>query len=739
MTLSLLALCSLAAAQEPSRRALGDIPAATGEIAVDGRLDEPAWASALVLDLAVETWATVNEPAPAATAVYLLYGEDRLYVGFRATDPDPATIRAVLADRDSETATSGDLAGVILDPYGDGRSGYGLMANPLGVQVDLVINEVAGVEDTRWDALWDSAGRLTDTGYEVELVIPFSSLRFPKAEGPQTWAFDAFRIWPRDKVYRMAVNPIDRDVACTLCQFGLVGGLSDIKPGHSLVITPTLTLTQPVPPIDSEDPWQPGGLRVDPGLTARWAPSSNLVLLGALNPDFSQVEADAVQLAVNRQFSLYYTEKRPFFLEGAEAFQTPIEAFYSRTIADPQGGLKVVGRSGGGGYGALATRDAITNLVLPGSQYSADMSLDDPSWAGVGRWQQALGESSAVGGLVTARATETGYINAVAGIDGLARLTDSDELRVQALGSATELPDEVVATGAAYGLSQPDELALDYAALASYAHGTERWAWTVDYKDIGEDFRADLGYVPQVGYRSGKAALQHNWLGQAEDWYSNIALKGTATGAVSSDGELLEARGRLGLGVEAVAQTSVILAGEARRLGYAGQDFDQLGAELSLVGRPTRTLSYGLDAIYGGQIDYYGVRPGRNLSLAPSLGLLLGRHVALSVLGAFEHMTVEPGALYTATAGQVRAIVHLNGRTFVRVLVQVENVDYMAENWLFAVPDHSTALSDQLLLSYKLGPQTLAFLGWSDSWDLTEEATLVEGTVFAKLSYAWQP
>lgn len=161
-----------------------DVPAAASEIRIDGHLDEAAWGSAVEIPLAWETEPAENVPATVATELLVTYDQDRLYVAFRAHDPEPEKIRARLADRDS--AFSDDFVGVSLDTFNDGRRAFEFFVNPLGVQMDATYDDLREDEDDSWDAIWSSAGRLTGSGYAVEMAVPFSSLRFPRTTGPQT-------------------------------------------------------------------------------------------------------------------------------------------------------------------------------------------------------------------------------------------------------------------------------------------------------------------------------------------------------------------------------------------------------------------------------------------------------------------------------------------------------------------------------------------------------------------------
>ncbi len=186
------------------------------KIDVDARLDEAPWQSPPTFELDFETRPAENEPAPVHTEVWIGYDRNNLYVAFHAHDPEPEKIRGRLSDRD--TAYQDDFVGVVLDTFNDQRRAFEFFVNPLGVQMDMTQNEMTGGEDDSWDAIWDSAGRITDTGYIVEMRIPFSSLRFPKSVDGMTWGIDAVRFYPRGQRHRLALHPLERGNNCYLCQ-----------------------------------------------------------------------------------------------------------------------------------------------------------------------------------------------------------------------------------------------------------------------------------------------------------------------------------------------------------------------------------------------------------------------------------------------------------------------------------------------------------------------------------------
>ena len=217
--------------------------------------------------------------------------------------------------------------------------------------------------------------------------------------------------------HRLSNNANDRSVNCYLCNFAKIEGLEGIEPSRDLEIVPTLTSTNTASTDDPGiTPLESGDTETEAGLSVRWGITPDMTANLAINPDFSQVEADVAQLEVNNQFALFYPEKRPFFLEGADYFTTPITAVFTRTVADPDYGAKLTGKRGNHTYGVFANEDAITNLIIPGALESDSTSLEQKNTAFVGRYSRGFGDASSIGAVLTTR-TGDGYHNYLGGFD----------------------------------------------------------------------------------------------------------------------------------------------------------------------------------------------------------------------------------------------------------------------------------------------------------------------------------
>jgi hypothetical protein len=731
----------------PAERPHHQIPRVESPIKVDGVLDEAAWQGALQLKVDVEIDPGKNRPAPVTTTAYLAYDHENLYAAFRAHDPDPSAIRATLADRD--TPFSDDFVGLMLDTFNDDRRAFELFVNPLGVQMDLSRDETAGgQEDSAWDTIWSSAGRIGEDGYVVEMAIPFSSLRFQRSEGEQTWGVAPFRSYPRSIRHQMAVTAVDPDDTCFICQMPKMTGFDGATPGRNVEFDPTFTAGRVDQRNGSGDGLAEGDVEEDLGLTARWGITPNLTLSGALNPDFSQVEADAAQFDVNTQFALFFPEKRPFFLEGADFFETPFDVVHTRAVADPAWGVKLTGKEGKNGIGLFVTEDETTQFLLPFDQLSRTGTLNGfQSTAAVMRYRRDLGETSTLGAIATHR--EGGdYFNSVYGLDGLWRPGGSDTVSVQILGSRSEYPTALLADENV-GLGREDRerlsQSLDGSALrVGYDHSTREWNWYARYEEIDPEFRADLGFMPRVGYSFLLGGLQRTWWSEGKDaWYSNVRVGADWDQTEGADGTLLEREVEAWVQLQGPLQSFYMIDSGRRDRFWRGTTYEEEFTHFTVEMRPTGDLNFFVSATVADTIDFAHDRAGDLLRVRPGMGYNLGRRLRLTLDHDLQRVDVDGGRLLELNVTQTRATYQLNLRTFVRAVFQYTQIEYNTGLYTASdVPEEDEHLFSQLLFSYKLNPQTVLFLGYSDDQvgglqdGIVTDLTRERRSLFFKVGYA---
>ena len=552
-----------------------------------------------------------------------------------------------------------------------------------------------------------------------------------------TWGVDAVRIWPRDQRRRIGLNRQERGRNCYLCQEAKLVGIEGVTPGRNIELDPTLTANQtesrPAPgaEFDSQD-------EVEGGLTARWGVTPGRTLNGTLNPDFSQVEADAAQLAVNTQFALFYPEKRPFFLEGADIFQTRINAVYTRTIADPDWGFKVSGKQGSHAFGAIVARDQRTNLVLPSSQSTGFASLDEENLSSILRYRRDLpiGSGSALGALITNR-SGAGYHNRMVGIDSLIRWGEGEAFRLEALGSETRYP-----TALARSLGQPLGDFQGHAVRMVFQHNARTWGGYLLYHEVTEDFRADLGFVPQADFRNTYGFLERYLYGEeGKQWYSRITYGAESTWTYDHDGNPLQRQAAPYLYVNGPRQSFFQLYLGLGDSFFAGHSFDRNFVIFTAEAQATSSVFVHLDGRVGQEIDFANARQAHVQRFTPSLRLELGRHLRLDLSDTHQTLDVHGGRLFRVDLAELRATYQLNVRSFLRVISQYQDLRNNPALFSFRADDRSRDLFNQLLFSYKLNPQTVLFLGYSDAYVGGDRAgswlEQSDRTFFAKVGYAF--
>ena len=707
------------------------VPKSDGLLTVDGRLSEQFWAEALVLELAYETAPGENVPPPVKTEVLLVYSEAALYVGFRCYDPEPSAIRARLSDRDHDPGD--DYVGIILDTFNDERRSYILWSNPLGVQEDAILTNED--YDISWDAIYETAGVITEWGWSLEMRVPFRSIAFQRSDGEQVWGFDAIRNYPRGNMHQIRVFPKERGNNCELCQLAKIQGFEGLKRGRDLEFNPTVTYIR-----TEERPGFPDGgfetarNKAELGLTTQWGITPNINLAATLNPDFSQVEADAWQLDINEPFALYYEEKRPFFTEGADFFASEFDAVYTRSIRDPSMGFKLSGKEGDNTIGGFVVRDEVTNLIFPGSRESSSTSLAEDSWSSAFRYKRDVGGKYTFGALFTDREGDA-YYNRVFGFDGELRLTANDRIAAQALYSNTEYPQEV-----AKAFGQPDDAFSGGAFKLMYHHSTRGLSFVARLEDVGSDFRADLGYMPKVDYRHGQVGVDYRIWSDSPSWWRVFLIGGGAHFYDDHNGDLLQ-KNVYGMFVyRGAMESGVDLFGYKRVETFNGMEFDQTEGSLGAWILPSSKYSLELYLNFGDRIDYTNARPGGRFRFNPVVTLTPGSSLALTLDHTYERMSVDAGRLYTANVSQLSLKYQMSTRTFIRAIIQNVAYDYDADLYIFPIDEEYRHLFTQLLFSYKVNPRTVFFLGYTDNYYGNQDFGLTQEskTVFMKIGYAWQ-
>lgn len=480
------------------------VPRLEATVVVDGRLDEGVWEQAARLVDFSQYQPVDGMAAVDATDILVWYGADAIYFGVRASEAHGNVIRATKANRDN--ISSEDHVQILLDTYNDRRLAFLFGVNPLGVQQDGTrsdnfgggaggrsssnggfgnINPLDGTVDLNPDFAFESKGRLTEGGYEVEIRIPFKSLRYQEG-ATQTWGINVLRRIQHSGVQDVW-TPAVRANASFLSQSGSLVGLHDLKRGLVLDVTPTTTGKLDGGP-GNAGRWHYSRAG-DFGADLHWGISQNLTLNGTVNPDFSQVEADVGQVTLNERFALFYPEKRPFFLDGLELFDTPNQLIYTRRIANPDAGVKVAGKVGGLNVASL--------LAADGEDASA--TGHTPVF-GAARLRTDLGRNSTLGSVLTAREDGSDYSRLIGG-DFRLYHNKLYFIELQAVQSWS----------ASNGSSRSGPL-----FQAAWDRTGRAWGFHYDVKAVAPDFQAAAGFVNRTGVIEADAFNRVSFYGKPD-------------------------------------------------------------------------------------------------------------------------------------------------------------------------------------------------------------------------------
>lgn len=474
---------------------------------IDGNLQDSVWRHAVVLKNFVQTFPDDNTSPTYPTKVFLGYDNAALYIGILAKD-EPGGVRATIAKRDN--ILNDDNIKIYLDTFNDRRRAYLLIFNPFGIQQDGIFVEGFG-PDYSVDIVMESRGILTADGYCIEIAIPFRSLRYQSGEG-QEWGIHVIRKIKHLNDEEDSWMPRTRGNVGLLNQSGKIRGLINIEGNRNIEVIPTFTLSEKGERMQQagKENFITDPFREDLGVSMKFSTASNLVFDLTLHPDFAQVEADQFVITANQRFPIFFEEKRPFFLEGLDIFQTPLKAVHTRTIIDPDAALKMSGKLGDYTIGLLVASDKAPGnfcneeLSSPTIQPDIERFIGKNAYVSVARLKRDIGAESYAGLL----STSYNFIekeNYTFGFDGIFNFTPNASLSLQLLGTASKRkfyePDnntDVYRTG--YGLGY----------YTKFLQSGRHLNFTIEGQGRTPDYRADIGFTTQMNINRWAFIIRYN-------------------------------------------------------------------------------------------------------------------------------------------------------------------------------------------------------------------------------------
>jgi hypothetical protein len=691
-----------------------------GEIAIDGRLDDASWQSAIPRTKFYEIYpANIGQPA-VATTVSFLYDDRNVYVAVRALDPRPAAIRAPIVRRD-QVLSDQDYVEVFLDPLNTRRSAFFFRVNARGIVTDGQYDDKSRIRDYSPDFDFDAATVIDEQGWSAEIRIPLSSLRY-QAGIEKSWAYVVYRNLPREQVVTLASAPIPRGANCDLCYANLLEGIPVDRSG-SLNVIPRITYARLDDEIRTSDEF-------GAGIDLTWKPRENTVVDATIFPDFSQIEADAPQLTANTQFALVLTEKRPFFLEATDLLTTQIPAIYTRAFTDPDAGVRITDRSSRHEYTALVLRDAAGGTVIePGPTNSRSALQDFASTALVGRNRLLLSEGS-VGMLASARLHDDGSQNVIIGADGTWTPSPADQISAQFLSSQTRNPNRPDLLDAWTGQKLDGN-----ASSLGWVHSSDAWSANVMHESYSRAFRAWNGFVTQVGISSSIGLTRLHFYTDDDSLITRYGPSLMISRVESNTGSQLSRTIAPGFDLRAAADTTVSLAWQPHtHVTTLGGARSYSSFVLSVTTTPASWMPQALVSIVVGQaVDRSTGTIGDGVSVEGTIPLRFARF-ELSSTGGYQRLDAidSDGAkktLFTERNIQMTAIFHFSNRLNLRLTHQRSSFDASPPLPQLESSVHVRNTLSSVLLSYQTKWQTHCYLGAAKSSEQTQ--------LFAKISYAF--
>jgi hypothetical protein len=486
---------------------------------IDGKLDEDIWKTATVFKEFYQTQPGDNIAPSQKTEALMAYDSKTLYLAFRAYD-EQGKVRVTVPKRDQ--VFDDDNVTIMIDTFNDKRKAYEFVFNPLGVQADAIFTEGNG-EDFSVDLVMESKGLVDNDGYTVEVAIPFKSMRYVAGKD-KIWGINFYRRIQRFDREQNSWMPLSRDKSSLLSQFGQITGLEGISTARTFEVIPSITLSESgnltrtlSQAAISGNPLlrDPGRMVNQPinsdlGVSLKFGITPTITLDATANPDFAQVEADAPVVTANQRFPIFFSEKRPFFLEGIDIFQTPIQAVHTRAIVDPDYAVKLTGKQGRTTFGLLLASDNAPGNYSeeerndPDALPNIQRFLDKNAYIGVLRLKRDIGKESSLGMI----ATTYDFIeqhNRLGGVDGRFRLDKQTTFSFQALGTSSRRYF--------YDADEDNSLYRTGNALA-YSWNLDKTGRNFGYQLSGEgktrDYRADVGFYGRTNFNYNNLFMRYS-------------------------------------------------------------------------------------------------------------------------------------------------------------------------------------------------------------------------------------
>ncbi len=712
--LSLLILSLFSFSQENKDDYHVKIPEFTSPPKIDGKLENPLWEKGAVLDTFTQFEPQEGAQPSEKTVAYLGYDKKNLYIAVRCFDSSPKAIRSSLTQRDK--VYGDDEITIYLDTFNDKKRALVFQVNPHGVQTDGIYSETGRRRrgggfsriDKNWDTFFMSDSSIDDSGYTVELAIPFKSLRFPNTPS-QEWGLQIRRTIRRknEEIYWF---PRSRNVNGFLIQAGTLEIDGAIEKGKNLEIMPVLTgLKQSDGKFDPE-----GALNLKYGIT------SDLTADITYNPDFSQVEADIPQIEVNQRYPLYYPEKRSFFLEGKDFFETPLELVYTRQIVNPRWGVKLTGKMGKTTFGFLSAFDETPSYIDIPDSSSTVQDLSYKALVNILRFKRDVFLESYIGFTITDKEmggsgdSLSSNFNRIASIDGHFKFQKYYRFSFQILGSQSKVGDKKT----------------DFVPAMNFnlSHVSRHLNFTADWTSIHPDFEGSAGFFRRKDIQSFSSRLRYGFLPQ-NDLIISIWPSIEYKRIYDFNQNLVDEEFSFGGFISGWRQSRIWSEFSSSLERYEGIDFYKKSFRVNFSSEPFYWLSGNVNFSFGDSI-YYEENP--YLGYKTSLGF----RITLRPLTNLRfYYNFDNDEFYKEKGGEKVYKINIISQ---RINYQFSR--YLTLRLITDYDDYYKTLYNSILLIYEPLPGTVFYFGIDDNQKKDESGIFRrEGRYyFIKFSYWWR-
>ena len=717
-------------------------PRASSVPVLDGLLDDDIWSEAVRITRFVQRAPVEGAPPTEDTEVFIAYDSTNIYFGFYAHYSDPRLIRANRSDRDQ--FSQDDTISVYFDPFLDQQRAYVFTVNGYGVQGDSIMGGGGGGGgfggggggsgggsggggggaflprgDSSWDALFDAAGSLASDGWTAEMAIPFKSLRYPARGNDEAhrWGFQIARTIG-SKNESVVWAPMSRAIAGFMTQMGTLQGLTNLSTSRNLEFLPTFTAIRFGSLDAATGRFTQNDIDPEAGVSIKYGVTSDLIADFTLNPDFSQIESDQPQIEVNQRFPLFFSELRPFFLEGQEVFDTrgEVNLVHTRTIIDPRFGGKLTGKVGRTTLGLLVANDEAPGKVDDPS----DRAFQQNAQFLIGRFRYDAAPGSYIGGIVTDREFLDSY-SRVGAVDGRFRLGQTNDLEFRVGQSWRRDEEGIERRGATYNVG--------------WNHNGRNLDYNIRHDAVEPDFWTETGFVRRTDTRRTRGRVGYNWW--PESWIVNWGPDVTYERNYDFDGVLEdEARG-MGANFQFARNIRMNLGLDRDMERYGGIDFRKWRRRMGGMIGTSRRVSVGGGFNWGDEVRY---------TAPPFLGRSTGGRLFLNVLPFSRlrsNLNVNHSRLIDPRDGS-----EVFSVTILRPITTYQFTERLLVRNILEYNTLDQTLDANLLVTYRINSGTVFFVGYDDHYQQSDQ---IDGIVsptgefqqtnrafFTKLSYLFR-